>query len=238
MLGAVKRNRLILVAAAVGAAALLAVVLILVAGKSSTATTTTTTTTAATTTASAASVFAGIPQHGNTLGKANAPVTLIVYEDPQCPFCRAWNVQTLPTVINQFVRTGKIKLVYRGVVIIGPDSVRGLRAIDAAAKQNKLWNLVDALYARQGAENSGWITNSVILAAAKDAGANGQAIVAGMGASTVDATLNTWQKQATADQLQGTPTFIIQRPPALPQPLAVSALDPATFDAALSAAIQ
>ena len=147
-------------------------------------------------------------------------------------------MSTLPTVVGQFVRTGKIKLEYRGVVIIGPDSVRGLQAIDAAAKQNKLWNFVDALYARQGAENSGWITNDVILAAAKAAGANGQAILTDMGSASVKATLATWQQQATADQLQGTPTFIIQRPPALAQPLAVSALDPATFDAALTAALQ
>jgi protein-disulfide isomerase len=234
----VNRNRLILVAAAVGAAALLAVVLILVAGKSSSTTTTTNATGTTTTATSAASLFAGIPQQGNTLGQASAPATLIVYEDPQCPFCRQWNVQTLSTVVNQFVRTGQLKLEYRGVVIIGPDSVRGLRAIDAAAKQNKLWNLVDALYARQGAENSGWITNSVILAAAKDAGANGQAILAGMGAASVNATLNTWQKQAMADQLQGTPTFVIARPPAVSHQLPVQGLDPATFVAALTAALQ
>jgi protein-disulfide isomerase len=233
----VNRNRLILVAAAVGAAVVLAVVLILVAGSSNKSATSTTTGTA-TTAVNASSLFAGIPQQGDTLGKATAPATLIVYEDPQCPFCRAWNVQTLPTVVNQFVRTGKLKLVYRGVVIIGPDSVRGLRAIYAAEKQNKLWNLADALYAHQGAENSGWITNGVILAAASDAGANGKEILAGMGAKTVDASLNKAQAQATADQLQGTPTFIIERPPAVPQPLAVQGLDPATFVAALTAALQ
>jgi protein-disulfide isomerase len=236
MLARVNRNRLMLVAAAVAAAALIAVVLILVAGKSSSPAATTTAPT--TTTAGAASLFAGIPQQGNTLGKASAPATLVVYEDPQCPFCRQWNDQTLPTVVNQFVRTGKLKLVYRGVVIIGPDSVRGLRAIAAAAKQNKLWNMVDALYARQGAENSGWITNAVILAAAKDAGANGQAILAGMGATSVNATLDTWQKQAMTDQLQGTPTFVIERPPALSHQLPVQGLDPATFVAALTAALQ
>ncbi len=233
------RSRLILVAAAVGGAALLAVVLIVLAGKGSGSSAATTTTTATTTTPrTTAGLFAGIPQRGDTLGNASAPATLIVYEDPQCPFCRNWNVETLPTVINQFVRTGKINLVYRGVVIIGPDSVRGLRAVYAAATQNKLWNLADALYARQGAENSGWITNSVILAAAHDAGANGQAVLAGMGAPAIGAALTTAQKQATADQLQGTPTFIIQRPPAVAQQLAVPGLDPASFVAALSAALQ
>jgi protein-disulfide isomerase len=236
MLSGVTRNRLILVGGAVGAAGLLAIVLILVAGKSSN---TTPTTTAATTPTSVPSLLAGIPQLGNTLGKASAPVTLIVYEDPQCPFCRNWNVQTLPTVIDQFVRTGKIKLVYRGVVIIGPDSVRGLRAIYAAGKQNKLWSLADALYAHQGVENSGWITNAVILAAANEVGAGGRAILAGMGSAAVNAELNTAQAQATADKLQGTPTFIIERaPPALAQQLAVTGLDPASFVASLSAALQ
>ncbi|MDT7539393.1 MAG: hypothetical protein QOI82_2978 [Actinomycetota bacterium] len=229
------RNRLILVAAAVGAAAIVAVVLILVAGKGSTASPTTTATTSA---GVASGSLQGIPQRGNTLGKASAPVTLIVYEDPQCPFCRSWNASTLPWVISEFVRPGKIKIEYRGVVIIGPDSVRGLRAIYAAGKQNKLWNLSDALYARQGAENSGWITNAVILAAARDVGANGQEILKQMGSSAVGSELTKAQAQATADQLQGTPSFIVQRPPALPQPLAVTALDPSTFDAALSAAIQ
>jgi protein-disulfide isomerase len=229
----VNRNRLMLVGAAVGAAALIAVVLILAAGKSDTAATTPTTTAPA----ASPSPLAGIPQHGTVLGRASAPATLVVYEDPQCPFCRSWNVDTLSAVISQFVRPGRLKLEYRGVVIIGPDSVRGLRAVYAAAEQNKLWNLVDALYARQGAENSGWITNAAILAAARDAGANGKAILAGMGAASVNTALVNAQKQATADHLQGTPTFIIERPPALAQQLSVSGLDPASFLPSLTAAL-
>jgi predicted DsbA family dithiol-disulfide isomerase len=87
-------------------------------------------------------------------------------------------------------------------------------------------------------ENSGWITNGVILAAAKEAGANGQAILTGMGSKAVNAALITAQKQATADQVQGTPTFIIERPPARSQQLTVTGLDPASFVASLSAALQ
>ena len=227
------RNRLLLLVAALGAAAIVAVVLILVAGNNSTTSPTTTATTVA-----PSKSLAGIPQHGDTLGKPSAPATLIVYEDPQCPFCRGWNVDTLPTVVNQFVRTGRINLEYRGVVIIGPDSVRGLRAIYAAGEQNKLWSFNDALYAHQGAENSGWITNAVILTAAREAGANGQKILADMGSSAVDAALTKAQNEARADQVQGTPTFVLQRPPALSQQLAVTGLDPASFVASLSGALQ
>jgi protein-disulfide isomerase len=229
----VNRNRLILVASAVGAAALLAVVLILVAGNKKTAAPATTTTATA-----PLRSLAGIPQQGTTLGKASAPATMIVYEDPQCPYCRSWNASTLPTVVDQYVRTGKLKLEYRGVVIIGQDSVRGLRAIYAAADQNKGWSFADALYGHQGVENSGWITNSVILAAAREAGADGQAILAAMGSAKVSAALTTSQKEATADQLKGTPTFIVVRPPTRAQQLTVAGLDPASFMPSLAAALQ
>jgi protein-disulfide isomerase len=234
----VTRNRIVLLAAAVGAAAVVAVVLILVATGGSNPSSTTTSVAAAQSTPTVKQLFAGIPQHGDTLGKASAPATLVVYEDPQCPYCRAWNLETLPTVIDQYVRTGRIKLDYRGIEIIGPDSVKGLRAIYAAGEQNKLWNFADALYVHQGEENSGWITNGVILRAAAEAGANGKAILADMGSAAVGAAVAKARSEATADQVQGTPTFILQKPPALAQQLALTALDPATFVAALSAALQ
>jgi hypothetical protein len=73
-----------------------------------------------------------VPQHGDALGNASAPVTLTVFEDPQCPFCRQWNIDTLPTVVENYVRTGRIKIVYRGVVVIGANSLVGLAAEYAA----------------------------------------------------------------------------------------------------------
>lgn len=235
------RNRLLLLAAALGAAALLAVVLILVTGKSkgTTATTTTTTTSAtATTSAAATDPFAGIPQHGDTLGRANAPVTLTVYEDPQCPFCRQWDLESLPTVVNDYLRTGKIKLVYRGILIVGPNSELGLRAIYAAGTQNKLWNVGSTLYQHQGAENSGWITPGLIEAVAAETGADGKAILAQLNAPAVTAALKQAEQQAASAGIRGTPSFVVERPPALPQQLSLSALDAASFGAALAAALQ
>jgi len=233
----VKRRRLLLLGAAIGAAAVVAVVLIVVVSGGSSESGASTTS-ADTTGSTPSSSLAGIPQHGATLGNPNAPATLVVYEDPQCPFCRQWNVDTLPTVLRDYVRPGKINLEYRGVVIIGPNSVKGLRAIYAAAPQNKLWNMVDALYAQQGAENSGWITNDVIRSAAQQAGANPDQILARMNTPAVTAQLTRAAKQAAADQVRGTPTFVVEHPPALSQQLALTSLEPAEFDAALSAALQ
>jgi protein-disulfide isomerase len=189
-------------------------------------------------TAAPSASLAGIPQRGDTLGRAGAPVTLKVFEDPQCPYCRQWNIETLPTVLSDYVRTGRIKLVYRGVEIIGPNSQQGLRAAYAAGRQNKLWNLVDALYVRQGAENSGWITDEVIRSAAKEAGADASAILAASSSPAVIAQLRQAAHEAVAAGVRGTPTFLVERPPNSPQQLSLTGLDPATFTAALDSALE
>lgn len=228
-----RRNRLLLLAAAVAAAVIVVVALIAVgAGKDSKHTVT-----GASPRSTHAQLFTGVPQRGATLGSPAAPATLTVFEDPQCPFCREWNENALASVIGDFVRPGKLKLAYRGVNIIGPNSEQGLRAIYAAAQQNKLWNVVEALYDRQGAENSGWITNRVIRAAAAAAGANGDAILAASSSPSVTAQLRAAAREASAIGLPGTPTFIVQRPLSKPQQLNAP-LDASGFESALAAALQ
>jgi len=187
--------------------------------------------------AAIAAMFAGIPQHGDTLGKADAPVTMVVFEDPQCPYCAEWNLGTLPTVLTQFVRTGKIKLVYRGILIIGPNSAVGLRAIVGAGAQNKLWNMSEAVYANQGKENSGWITSNLVLALAADLGLDGKQLVKDANAKATTRALEAAATEATNDKVQGTPSFEIINPPAVPTELHETSLAPAGFVQALTAAI-
>ncbi len=93
--------------------------------------------------------------------------------------------------------------------------------------------MVDELYARQGAENSGWINDAVISSSAKAAGANVNSISAAFLTAPVTAMWEDARKAATTYSVQGTPTFIVQRPPGLATQLQLSALDPASFEAAL-----
>jgi protein-disulfide isomerase len=238
----VNRSRLILLAGAIAAAAVVVVVVILVAGGGSDSPAATTTTAQTQTGGSgedeAVSTFEGVPQRGDTLGKASAPVTLVVFEDPQCPYCKQWNLDTLPTVVRDYVRTGRIKIQYHGIVVIGPNSVAGLRAEYAAGRQNKLWNMVEALYERQGEENSGWITIPVIRAAARDAGASPSKVIADADSKAVTSQLNASAALAQSYGVAGTPTFALQRQLGPLEQLQVSGLDPDQFTPALDAALQ
>jgi protein-disulfide isomerase len=230
----VPRNRLLLLAGAVALAAVVVVAVVVVAGGGSSDATTT----AETNTGRAASIFAGIPQHGDVLGKPDAPVTLEVYEDPQCPYCRQWNLDTLPTVISNYVSTGRLKIRYRGIVVIGLNSVAGLRAIYAAGNQGKLWNMVESLYRQQGAENSGWITLPVIRGSANDIGADADRVIKDADSASTNAAIKKSQADAVAAQVKGTPSFVVVKQLAAPQQLQVAGLEPDQFTPALDAALQ
>jgi protein-disulfide isomerase len=81
-------------------------------------------------------LFAGIPQRGLVLGRNDAPVTLVEYADLQCPYCAEWTARTLPTLVKDYVRRGKLRIDFRGLAFIGPDSDVALRAAIAAGRDN------------------------------------------------------------------------------------------------------
>jgi protein-disulfide isomerase len=99
-------------------------------------------------------LYAGIPQHGIRLGDADAPATLVEIADLQCPFCAQYSVQTLPTIVRDYVRTGKIAYELRFRSFLGRDSVRAAGAASAAAAQNRMYQFADVFYRNQGPENS------------------------------------------------------------------------------------
>ena len=115
-------------------------------------------------------MLAGIPQTGIYLGKADAPVRLVEFADLQCPICREYALQSLPTLVQDYVRTGKVRMEFRNLSFLGPDSITAGRAAAAAAQQNKLWNFTDVFYFNQGEENSGYVTPKFIGRINKAAG--------------------------------------------------------------------
>ncbi len=106
--------------------------------------------------------FAGIPQSGLTLGDPKAPVTIVEFADLQCPFCKQAADGSLPTLIDKYVRPGKLRIEFRNFPILGPDSEKAARALEGAADQNKAWQFLDLWYLNQGEENTGYVTDEFI----------------------------------------------------------------------------
>jgi protein-disulfide isomerase len=109
-----------------------------------------------------AAMLDGIAQHGIALGDPKAPVTLYEFADLQCPFCKEFALQTLPLIVRDYVRTGKVRIQYQDLAFLGPQSKVAAAAAAAAGEQNKLWNFADLMYYNQGQENSGYVTDAFI----------------------------------------------------------------------------
>ena len=149
----------------------------------------------------ATSTFAGIPQHGLALGEASAPVTIVEYADLQCPYCAEWARSTLPLLVDEYVRPGKVRIVFRGLAFLGPDSEQALRAALGASRHNRMWDVVEGLYRRQGAENSGWVTEQLLSEVA------GAEALAHASTPWVDRQLSIADGAAEAAGVTGTPAF-------------------------------
>ena len=119
--------------------------------------------------------LADVSERGITLGEEDAPVTLVEFADPQCPFCAQYTTEVQPDLVEKYVRAGDVKMELRLLTFIGPDSTRLANAAYAAADQDGLWAFTDLAYARQGAENTGYADDAFIESAAADAPAEAAA---------------------------------------------------------------
>jgi protein-disulfide isomerase len=157
-----RSNRLFQLAGLLAVAVVIVVVAIVVSSGGGKKTGAASTTGGLQDTAQVNKLFAGIPQSGITLGKADAPVTIAEFVDPQCPFCRDFALNELPQVVQRDVRSGNAKIELRMLTFIGPDSVTAGKTFIAAGNQGKLFNALDIMYHNQGKENSGYVTDAYL----------------------------------------------------------------------------
>jgi len=84
-------------------------------------------------------------------GSANAPLWVIEVSDFQCPYCKQWHDQTYSAFLDQYVKTGKVRLAYVNFPLgIHAYAWPAAEAAMCAGAQNKFWPMHDALFATQG----------------------------------------------------------------------------------------
>jgi protein-disulfide isomerase len=153
-------------------------------------------------------LFRGITQRENVLGSPKAPVTMVEYADMQCPYCREFDTESFPALVERYVRSGKVKVELRPLAFVGTDSVRGRNALIAAGGQGRMFDLMQILYGSQGRENTGWLSDALVQnAAASIPGLDvPQLLEASDGAAGQAVTFDT---QAREDGVNSTPTIMV-----------------------------
>jgi protein-disulfide isomerase len=177
--------------------------------------------------AEAAALFRGIPQERTALGRPDAPLTLAIYVDPQCPYCGVWDRQALPAIVERYIRPGTLRAEYRGLAFVGPDSERGLRALLAAGEQHRLFQAETLLYANQGVENSGWLSESFVASlAASLPGLDASRLTTDLHSAAVDTAIRTAVAQQHVDGVKGTPTLLVGPTGGILTPVELRSLEP------------
>jgi protein-disulfide isomerase len=180
----------------------------------------------------------GIPQDGNALGEKNAPITMIEYADYQCPFCRDYALETMPILINDYVRSGKLRMEFEPLTFIGPDSETAARAGVAAGQQNLEWNYTHLFFFNQGEERSGFVTDAFIDKLYAGAGVN--AAKANAYRKTPAAAVPIAEASANAQKygVASTPSFVVGPTGGPYTKLEVEISNPDAFKAAFDALLK
>jgi len=149
------------------------------------------------------------------VGQANAPVTIVEWSDYQCPYCKQFELTTLPQIMKDYVDTGKVKIVFMDFTFLGNDSVT------AALYNRSVWKLYPnqyfawrtAMYTAQDEEGDKGFGNAASIDKL-------DATIPGLDAAkiTADVKANTATYQAAVDAdkaeagkagVNATPSFVI-----------------------------
>lgn len=147
------------------------------------------------------------------LGNADAPVTIVAYEDFQCPFCAQYHEETEKAIRTAYVDKGQAKTVFRHFAFLGPESTAAAAASECAKDQGKFWEYHDALFAAEsadGRENNGNLSRTLFMKLAKDIGLDEGKFGSCVDAKTHDAFVASQTKEGTDKYgVQSTPTVFV-----------------------------
>lgn len=170
---------------------------------------------------------------GVTIGRSGAQVTIEVYEDPQCPACRQFEIEAGPA-IARWVESGRAAVRYHVVSFLDGQSAnkfssRAANAMYCAADAGIFQRFHDLVYANQPAEGTPGPPDEQLVVFGRQAGATGsewtQCVQGGKYADFVSRV----SERASRNGVIGTPSVFVDDRPV--QPVGLAALTAAVNDA-------
>ncbi len=153
---------------------------------------------------------------GRSIGKADAPVTLEEWSDFQCPACGVQARETVPQLMDSYVRDGTLRVVYRDAAFQGrkssssfDESVEPAAAARCAAEQNKFWQYHDYLFWNQDGENEGAFRRERLDEIAVAVGLDEAAWMSCLDSGTQQAAVRAETDEGAGQGIDSTPTIYI-----------------------------
>ena len=158
---------------------------------------------------------------GASIGRADAPVTLEVWEDFQCPVCARHSLQVEPVLVGTYVRNGVLRIIHHDLAFLGTgdeddESVRAASGAACANRQDAYWGYSHWVYANQEGENAGGFRPERLRTIAQAGGVD----VSGWDACISDAAVRQEVAESTARGtglgVNSTPTMLLNGTPVDP----------------------
>lgn len=167
------------------------------------------------------------------LGNPDAPITIVEFGDYQCFYCNKFFHDTEDQIVENYIKTGKAKMLFKDFTIIGQDSVTAAHAAHCANEQGKFWEYHDVLYNNWNGENNGWASAENQLIFAQGVGLDITKFSECTDSNKYKEMIQASTKDAQTLGLSGTPGFfvigpnnnIVKIPGAQPYDVFVSVLD-------------
>ena len=99
------------------------------------------------------------------IGNPDAEISIIEFSDFQCPFCARFHIQTLPSILEEYIDEGKVKLVFRDFPIqsIHPNAFPASVAAECANEQGKFREMHDKLFDNQNQWNRQETADAILM---------------------------------------------------------------------------
>ena len=147
------------------------------------------------------------------LGDPNAPITIVEFGDYQCHQCYNWFHDTKPSIMRDYIETGKANLVFVDLAFLGRDSPKAAHASYCAEDQEMYWEYHDSLYNSQESKiDNGWANSERLKAFAFSLGLDMKLFESCLDSGKYSKRVQYNTQQARDHGVRGTPGFFIVGP--------------------------
>ena len=146
------------------------------------------------------------------LGSTSAPITIVEFGDYQCEACYHWYHNTRADIIDNYIETGKVNLVFMDLPFLGRDSITAAQATYCADDQGKYWEYHETLYNFQEAIDNGWASKDRLVSFAFNLDMNMDEFNDCMDSSKYAKRVKANYDESQRFGAEATPTFLIISP--------------------------
>lgn len=146
------------------------------------------------------------------LGDPSAPVTVVEFGDYQCPYCGRFFTEVESKLRNEYIKSGKVKMVYRDFAFLSEESFSAAMASQCAAEQKKFWEYHDGLFSAEvidGREHNGNLSDAFFKALASSLGLDRNRFDSCLSSKKYEKEISNDYNDGLAAGVTGTPTTFI-----------------------------